>query len=212
MLGLKRYLARQASRPSGFFGKLVAGKAFNKTNQTHEDMAVDMLPIEEDSQILEIGFGNGRLIHQISMHVDNGRVCGIELSDPMLKEAKKRNRTRIERGIVELKKGSVEEIPYDDNQFDIVLTLNSIYFWPDPEQNLKEVHRVLNENGQFYCGIRPKDQMEESSVIGDNRDIFKNLYTPDELREFLESGGFREVTVRQDENNPLDNVIAKAVK
>ena len=43
----------------------------------------------------------------------------------------------------------MEELPFSDSSFDKIVTVESFYFWPDPEENLKEVYRVLAEDGTF---------------------------------------------------------------
>ena len=45
----------------------------------------------------------------------------------------------------EVLEGSVEALPFADDGFDKIITVESFYFWPDPQENLKEVRRVLKE-------------------------------------------------------------------
>ena len=50
---------------------------------------------------------------------------------------------------MDLVEASVEKLPFADNAFDKIITVESFYFWPDPAENLKEVYRVLKEQGTF---------------------------------------------------------------
>jgi ubiquinone/menaquinone biosynthesis C-methylase UbiE len=143
--------------------------------------------------------------------VNSGKVCGIDISGAMIKQAKKKNKELIDRGIAEFKKASVEKIPYPDHFFDIVITLNTIYFWPDPAENIREIRRVLKNKGLFFCGIRPEKQMNEMSLIKQNREIFQHLYTEYSLKDFLGKAGFREVSTSYQPGKPYDNVVAQAV-
>lgn len=43
--------------------------------------------------------------------------------------------------------GNVAALPYDDESFDKVIAVETLYFWPDPVANLKEVHRILKPGG-----------------------------------------------------------------
>ena len=61
----------------------------------------------------------------------------------------KTNRKDIADGKMEIVEASVEELPFSDSSFDKIVTVESFYFWPDPEENLKEVYRVLAEDRTF---------------------------------------------------------------
>ncbi|MDZ7694300.1 MAG: class I SAM-dependent methyltransferase [Balneolaceae bacterium] len=211
-MGIKRFLAKQARKPSGLFGRLFAGKVFNKANSSLEDMAFEMIPVNEENHILEIGFGNGRLISKIGNAVNPGKICGIDISETMVKQAAKKNKELVERGVVELKKASVEHIPYADNFFDHVITLNTIYFWPNPAENIREIHRVLKHEGLFLCGIRPEAQMKEMKLIKHNPEIFKHLYTEDSLKKFLSEAGFKHVSATYQQAKPYDNLVVTGKK
>jgi ubiquinone/menaquinone biosynthesis C-methylase UbiE len=206
-MGITQFLAKQARKPTGLFGNLFAGIAFNTANSSLEDMVFEMIPVKDDDRILEIGFGNGRLISKIGSVVRSGRICGIDISAPMIKQATKKNRELIDRGLAEFKKASVAKIPYPDHCFDIVITINTIYFWPDPPENIREVRRVLKDKGMFFCGIRPEEQMKEMRLIKHSRKIFQHLYTEDSLKQFLSDSGFQQVTATSTRATPYDNLV-----
>ena len=211
-MALKRFLANQASQPSGWFGTLVAGRVFNKSNRNMEDMALSRMPVKTDSTVLEIGFGNGRFIGNLGAQLQAGKVSGVEISKTMIRQARKNNRQLIEKGVVELLDGSIGQLPFDDDQFDMVATFNTLYFWPEPEKNIREVMRVLKPGGGFYCGIRPEDQMKKVSVMEQNRDIYQHLFSPDYLRKFLSDAGFSDVSVDYQQDKPMDTILASARK
>lgn len=211
-MALKRYLAQQAYQPSGLFGTLIAGKAFNKTNGNLEDMALNQMRLRDDSKILEIGFGNGRLINKIGNQLQTGKIYGVEISGPMIRQAEKKNKKLIDQGVVELHEASVEQLPFEDQMFDMVVTHNTVYFWPDPEKNILEVLRVLRSGGSFYCGFRQEEQMKQVTVMNQNQDIFRNLYSKEEIEQFLSESGFKQVSTEHQKDNPLDNLLAVAMK
>ena len=57
----------------------------------------------------------------------------------MVEQATARNAEAIERGVVDLRHGSVEELPFEDGTFDAVLAINSMQVWPDVTAGLHEV-------------------------------------------------------------------------
>lgn len=207
-MGIKRFLAKQAYKPSGLFGRFIIGKAFNKSNKNLEDMALEMMDFQNTTSFLEIGFGNGRLLQKVASLNPEGANHGIEISKAMINAAYKGNKKLIEQGKIHIHEGSVEAIPFGSGTFDIVFSANTIYFWPDPMENLKEVLRVLADEGKFYCGFRSREEMEQTGLMKDNPEIFSNLYNPVAIKELFKEAGFREVTVHKNEDKPFDNYIA----
>lgn len=171
-----------------------------------------MSPITND-RILEIGFGNGRLISEMMPQINDGKACGIDISGEMVALAAKRNEQWIQNGKLEIQQASVANIPYPDNYFDKVFTCNTINFWPDPLENAKEIRRVLKSDGQFYCAMRMKERMESlNSVIRDNRDVFQNLYQKSEAKQLLEDAGFQEVRLHLKHQESENIYIVNGIK
>jgi ubiquinone/menaquinone biosynthesis C-methylase UbiE len=148
-MGLTSFLAKQARKPSGWFGRVVVSWILNKANASLEDMSLELMDIKEEDEILKIGFGNGRMISNMAAKISFGKVIGIEISEDMIKVARKKNMPYIEEGKVKILKASVEEIPFDNESFDKVFTANTIYFWPDAQVDILEVKSVLKKGGTF---------------------------------------------------------------
>ncbi len=201
LTAMKTYLARQARKPSGWFGRTVAPRVFNKENHELEQFGLELMKPQPSDHILEIGFGNGRLLSHILPLLKDGKASGIDLSPEMVALATQRNRQWIDKGMLDLVTGSVEQIPYVDSSFHQVFTANTIYFWPEPEQNLREVKRVIAENGRFLCAMRLRHQMTgrasafQRSVVNENLDVFQHLYSEDEVQELFKRAGFRDVRI-----------------
>lgn len=210
-MGLKSFLAKQARKPSGLFGRIFAGKLLNKANASLEDMGLKLMDAEPDSAILEIGFGNGRLISKMGEILTDGKITGIDISKVMVNQAERKNIQLVNSGKLELIEASVEEIPAGNENFDKIFTANTIYFWPNPEENIKEVKRTLKPGGKFYCALRLKDEMMNNKMIGSNRGIFKNLFSKNDIKTFLKRSGFKDVTVHTGEDKQT-NVIAVGTK
>lgn len=193
---IRNYLANQARQPTGWFGRTVATRVFDHENKQMHQFGLQVMQPEDNNQILEIGFGSGYFISELASYIDDGKICGIDISEDMVKVASKRNREWITQDKLELKQASIENIPYPDNHFDKVFTANTIYFWPDPKNNIKEVKRVLKPEGEFCCAMRMKNQMEgKGAVVHNNKDIFKNLYTKKKVKTLFEIAGFNDLEI-----------------
>ena len=176
-------------------------------NESHEMMAqwgVTHLDIKKDSKILDIGCGGGRNIQRFSQLIsDEGRVVGIDYSEVSVEKSFELNKEAIERGIVNVLHGSVSEMPFYDGTFDIVTGFETIYFWPDLINDLREVNRVLKKGGiVFFCNeaVYREGEMEKYDELVELLDM--KIYPEEVLKESLEIAGFGDFkSYVNDENN-----------
>ena len=152
-------LAAQLRKPEGDFGLIVADN-LNESNIHITQFTYDQLQAQDGDNILEIGFGNGKLMDLLINKANDLFVAGIDFSDTMVQEARTHHAHNIEKGIVDIKHAGVDEIPYNNSFFDKICHINTLYFWADPLACAKETLRVLKKGGSIYSGIRPKEQME----------------------------------------------------
>lgn len=199
---IKNYLANQARRPTGLFGRIIAPIVFNRENKQMEQFGLELLDPQKDDQILEIGPGNGRLISEIMPKIQSGKVCAIDISKQMVNLAYKRNKQWIDEDMLEIRKASISDIPYPGKYFDKVFTCNTIYFWPEPTKDLQEVLRVLKPGGEFICALRSKQQMESfNSVVRENKDVFQNLYQEKDVIQLFREAGYQQVVHHKESRN-----------
>ena len=111
------YINSQFHHPKGLFGCFV-GTAMAKLYTDRLAWTVEMLDIHPLDQILEIGFGPGVALQKVSEGVDGGIVAGVDISKVMLRQATRRNKKALLEGRVELKFGSVHDMPFPDQKFD----------------------------------------------------------------------------------------------
>ena len=165
-------------------------------NQSHESMAqwgVSHFKVCPDSKILDIGCGGGRNIQRFAEQIsENGRVVGIDYSEVSVEKSTKLNQEFIDQGIVNVLQGSVSEMPFYDETFDIVTGFETIYFWPDFLNDLKEVNRVLKKGGLvFFCNeaVYREGEMEKYDDLVELLDM--KIYSEEVLKESLEKTGFK---------------------
>lgn len=87
----------------------------------------------------------------------------MDYSATSLELSGKTNAEALQQGKMDLVEASVEKLPFADNAFDKIITVESFYFWPNPAENLKEVYRVLKEQGTFLlvADIYQKEDLPE---------------------------------------------------
>jgi SAM-dependent methyltransferase len=146
-------LMAQFACPTGTLGRL-AGRLMAIKNAGMNEFAVEMLGVQPYDQVLEIGFGHGRTIRTIAERANAGFVAGIDLSDVMVRQAAKYNLDLIVADRVELRQGSVADLPYECGRFTKALAVNNYQFWPNAELNLFEIRRVMREGGLLVLCLR----------------------------------------------------------
>src|SRR4051812_15780518 len=100
-------MAGQLARPSGEIGVAV-GDYMNRLNSLLISAVYARLRPPPDGQVLEIGFGNGKLIGHLMRMAPNLSYVGVDISETMVDEAGRNNQTLVEQGRVKLRLAAVE--------------------------------------------------------------------------------------------------------
>ena len=148
---LRPLLRAQFGQPSGLLGE-IAGRimANTKSNTERTRWTLSLLDLGPSDRVLEIGFGPGIAIELASQMAPRGLIVGADHSDVMLRQASRRNRLAIREGRVQLYRSSAEDLPPFDQPFDKIFSINSIHFWTNPLQSIKQMRRHVQ------AGRRPR--------------------------------------------------------
>src|SRR5215211_408199 len=99
----------QFGRPRGPAGRIAGWiMAHRSSNRRRNVWAVSLLDVQRDDRVLEIGFGPGIAIAELSRIATDGYVCGLDHSEVMVRQAARRNAGAVRRGQVELRLGRAE--------------------------------------------------------------------------------------------------------
>ncbi|MEV6638819.1 class I SAM-dependent methyltransferase [Amycolatopsis sp. NPDC051371] len=193
--GLKRRMIEQFHHPRGVGGR-VAGfvMAHRSSNRRRNIWVVELLDIQPEDRVLEVGFGPGIALGELAARATRGRVYGVDHSAVMVGRASRRNRAAADR--IELIHASVERLPSFGEPLDAVLAVNSSGFWPDPPQRLRELRGLLRPGGRIALASQPR-------CPGANRDT--TTRAAGELQDLLAKAGFTELRV---ETLDLDPPVA----
>lgn len=200
-----------ARKPEGELGD----KLLERMNRSHENLAqwvCSQLNIEKNDYILDIGCGGGVNVKRFAEIIsDDGKVVGLDYSDVSVEKTTKLNEEFIKEGKVEVVEGSVSEMPFDDGTFDMVTGFETIYFWPNFIEDLKEVNRVLKKDGVLCFGNEARHEDGEMDKYDDLIDLLDmKIYTDEVLEKSLESAGFKEIELNKNPDNSW--ICIKAVK
>jgi SAM-dependent methyltransferase len=145
-------LMRMFGRPKGILGRL-GGSIMAHTNQPCVAWVIDLLGIQPHDCVLEVGFGPGVGIELLARSVSGGYVAGVDPSDEMVEQARARNVNAIKSGRVDLRYGSAESLPFEDNTFTKALAINSMHVWPDAVAGLRQLRQVMAPGGRIALGF-----------------------------------------------------------
>lgn len=187
MSKILKYIDSQFGNPRGVFGKIIFF-FMNKINKNMYQAVVSR--ISNEKNILDIGYGNGYLIEK--MYKKSGaRIVGIDISNDMKTVATRRNQSGVDKGDIELLIGDCCNLQFENKSFDIVTTINTIYFWKDTVQGLREILRVLNDGGLFYNVVYSKEYFAKTPYT---KEMYK-VFDKSEYIEFGKKAGFSSVSV-----------------
>ena len=123
---------------------------YNKLNYRHgfgKELNSWVLSVVSDlngKRILDVGCGYGEILEEIANHFDS-QLYGVDFINVRIDEALEKLK-----GKVVIKNSDIqEEIPFPDNYFDVVFSIETLEHLKEPEKCIKEIKRVLKNNGQF---------------------------------------------------------------
>jgi SAM-dependent methyltransferase len=189
------YFGRQVKKPTRFVGRLFA-RLMNTSHAPLTDWALTHLEIGKDAVALDVGCGGGRTIEKLAAKAAS--VYGIDYAAGSVAESRAHNRRLIAGGRVFVERATVSHLPFADNFFDLATAIETQYYWPDVETDMREILRVLKPGGRLmivaesYKGARndwllgPLMRLLGSSrlSIDDHRALFQKAgYTAVEIAE-----------------------------
>lgn len=156
-MSLRSTVVGQFRKPQGPLGQLAGFiMATRPSNRERNAWTVGLLRLEPWHTVLEIGCGPGLALKACAAQVTSGRVVGIDHSEAMVRQARRRLDAEIAAGIAEARVASLAEFAAEPRGYDRILSLNVVQFLPDMEQGFRQIHRCLAERGQVVTTFQPR--------------------------------------------------------
>jgi SAM-dependent methyltransferase len=201
---LKRFLRAQFGQPSGIVGDLV-GRIMARTPSNLEriDWTISLLDVKPTDRVLEIGMGPGVAVQRVSAIASEGQVVGVDHSDVMVRQSRRRNARAVKEGAVDVRLGSASQLPSFSEPFDKIFTINSVHFWSDPVNCLKELRQLLKPGGVIAVTLQPRSRHATDVTAEEcGREMVANL----------ERAGFSRVELHIRSMKPVAVACARGVK
>lgn len=208
MGGIGSFAAGVLGRPGRGLAPRLLAPLWNWRNSDLNDAALSALELCPEDRVLEVGFGGGYLLKRIASAVTEGLAAGADPCRALVDRGRRRFRSRVAAGRVDLRCAPAEELPFPSGSFGKACTVNSLFFWKQPERGLEEIHRVLEDRGMLVVCLTVKRCLENRWFLREGVRLLEN----GEIVEMVERSGFDIVDSRLCEDSRREFILLTAGK
>lgn len=163
----------------------------------HKRLAERMLArtrIPRDSRVLDLGCGDGWTARLVAQSLSEGAVFGLDVSTEMVLQAR---RLSADFENILFAPGAAEEIPWAEDYFTHVLSIESAYYWTDLSLATREIFRVAAYGGSFHLLINYYDENPFSAGWDCETGLSLHRLGSEDWAGLFRDAGFEEVMTDQ---------------
>ena len=190
-MGLLKSFFNQCARPEGSLGRAMLC-FMNYTHAPLTNWGLKLVNVQDGWTMLDVGCGGGFTIRRLVKRSKDAQVYGIDISEESVTKARQVNAEVLDKQVY-VTQGSAEQLPYNDEMFDLVTAVETVYFWPNLPDCLQEVRRVLKPGGKFAIMVEVVDSDSKWTSIVDGM----TAYTPEQLKTLLDDAGFIQTEIHR---------------
>lgn len=183
-MGLLKSLFTNCAHPQGRMGRAML-KFMNLCHAPLTNWGLGLVDFHDGMTMLDIGCGGGATLKRLLKRSKDACAHGIDISEESVAKAREVNKALLDKQVF-VQQGSASKLPYEDAKFDLVTAVETVYFWPNLPDCLKEVHRVLRSGGQFSIMVEVVDTDSKWMSVVEGM----KAYSPEQLKELLDAAGF----------------------
>lgn len=161
-------------------------------DKTEKRLVFSMIKTKK-GKALDLGCGTGN--YTLELYKRGFEVVGVDISEEMLRIARKKLPN------IKFIRADAYSLPFEENTFDLVLSITMFEFIHFPERVLKEIYRVLKPGGEVVIGTMNGRSLwflfkRLKSLFVETAYRYARFYTPKELEELMKEAGFGDVESR----------------
>jgi len=195
--------------PKGKDGLTIA-KLMNNRHSALTEWGLKKTGIKPNFIVLDVGCGGGETLKKLAQKTPQGRIYGIDHSKDMVNFSKQVNEEAITKEHVFVVEGSVDEMKFSDDFFDLVTGIETYYFWPNLLEAFQEIKRVLKPKGKL---VLISEMIKDGSFEIKNAKLIKQTHVKlvrlKKLQKMIKEQGFVDVKVFRKKNSAWNVVIAQ---
>ena len=153
-----------------------------------------VMDLKPHDHVLDLGCGSGWLCRRLARLAPEGRVVGIDIAAEMVRHARAASREYANLNFME---GAADKIPCGSGSFSRIISVESAYYWPEPAASVREMFRVLKEEGSAWILINYYLENPHSHQWGPIVNVPTQLFSTDEWMALYREAGFVDVQHRQ---------------
>jgi len=189
------------------FGKDLGQHGFSDINQINR--MLEIVKPNKMSQVLDIGCGNGKIAEYIS-DLTQASVTGVDYIAEAIDQAIKR--TEGKRNRLNFKVGNIEVFDFKDETYDVILSIDSIFFGKDLNTTLAGLKKITKPDGQMaiFCEEDLSSALKENGLAYRVYDFSEEHYAHMQLKHRVASGMRK---VFEDEGNTFiwENLMRESI-
>jgi SAM-dependent methyltransferase len=180
-----------ASRWFDNWAELGRGESMAKGHWPMVSQIFRKMDLQPGLRCLDIGCGNGYAVRAMAGKVaPGGMAMGVDVSAKMIEEAQAHPDNPDN---AQYQVGTADQLPISAESVDRILSVEALYYLPDPLAALKEWNRVLRSGGSVWIMMDYYRENPYSHSWPELIDIPMKLYSEKEARQLLEKAGFTAV-------------------
>lgn len=150
-------LERQYRTAENLATRIALHERFSTNPESFPRWIFDRLPLEAATDVLEVGCGNGNLWYANRDRIPPGlRLTLTDFSEGMVEEARARLGGLATYGVAD-----VQELPFADGSFDLVIANHMLFHVPDRRRALAEIARLLRSGGALVATTNGRNHLRE---------------------------------------------------
>ncbi|MDH3204175.1 MAG: class I SAM-dependent methyltransferase [Nitrosopumilus sp.] len=143
------------------------------------------LSFDKPFTFLDVGCGNGWVVRKIASKKNCKKIIGIDKSKKMIIQAKKKTVNNKEKFI----HTDIESWSYK-GKFDLIFSMESIYYADSIEKALKKIYKILKPGGMFFCGTDFYTDNKATARWANIMKIQMHLHSKKEWKDLFQNAGF----------------------
>ncbi|MDQ0430162.1 ubiquinone/menaquinone biosynthesis C-methylase UbiE [Planomicrobium stackebrandtii] len=200
---VKKFIDNQYKTPKGLVGTYI-GEKMVWQHKPETLWTIELLNLQPGESVLELGCGSGYAMKLILEKNVVKEVVGLDLSPAVIRSAAIRNKKALKHKKAKLMQGDLKSLPCEDEHFEKVFSIHTIYFWDELSAAITEIFRVLKPGGDCtitFCNGKNEEKWEGINSMID-----------DQLIPLMKGKGFSDVALVKGPDSREFHTVAVSVK